>query len=237
MNKLWALFKKELQVYFVSPLAYAFLTAFFFLAGLFFYLGLTVTAQANLRVMSANLSVTLLFLLPLLTMRHFAQERRSGSFELLMTTPLPIWVMILGKWLSSMFLCVILLIVSLLFPILLAYYAQPDWGIIATTYLGLFFCCSAFVAAGMFASSLSDEPVASGLIGVLILLPFWLIGISAQFIESEWLRSLLVEFGFMTHLESFSKGLLDTSDCSWFIFFTFGFLFLTWRSIESQRWR
>ena len=237
MTKLWAIVKKELHVYFVSPLAYAFLTVFFFLAGLFFYLGLTVTAQANLRVMSANLSITLLFLLPLLTMRHFAQERQSGSFELLMTTPLPIWIMILGKWLSSMFLCVLLLLGSLLFPMLLAYYAQPDWGVIATTYVGLFFCCSAFVAAGMFSSSLSAEPVAGGLIGVLLLLPFWLIGVSAQMVEHDWLREFMVQLGFLTHLESFSKGLIDSSDCSWFILFTFGFLFLAWRSIESQRWR
>ena len=237
MTKLWAIVKKELQIYFVSPLAYAFLTVFFFLAGLFFYLGLTITAQANIRVMSSNLSISLLFLLPLLTMRHFAEERRSGSFELLMTTPLPLWIMIFGKWLSSMFLCLVLLLGTLFFPMLLSYYADPDWGIIATTYLGLFFCCSAFVAAGMFASSLSDEPVASGLIGVLILLPFWLLGISAEFIENGWFKDFLLELGFLSHLESFSKGLISSSDCTWFVLFTFGFLFLTWRSIESRRWR
>ena len=101
MKKMFAVLKKELNVYFVSPLAYAFLTVFYFLSGLFFYLGLTMTARADLRVMSINLSITLLFLLPLLTMRHFAQEKRSGSFELLMTAPLPLWSLIVGKWLSS----------------------------------------------------------------------------------------------------------------------------------------
>ena len=107
-------------------------------------MGLTLTARADLRVMSINLAITLLFLLPLLTMRHFAQEKRSGSFELLMTAPLPLWSLIVGKWLSSLFLCSVLLLGSLFFPLLLSYYADPDWGVIATTYLGLFFCCSAF---------------------------------------------------------------------------------------------
>ncbi|MEC7986398.1 MAG: ABC transporter permease subunit [Myxococcota bacterium] len=237
MKKMWAIFKKEMRVYFVSPLAYAFLTVFFFLAGLFFYLGLTTTAEPNLRVMSANLSISLLFLLPLLTMRHFAEERRSGSFELLMTAPIPLWSLILGKWLSSLALCVILLLGTLLFPIILEYFGNPDWGVIGSTYLGLFLCCAAFESAGLLSSSQSDEPVAGGLGGVLILFPFWLAGPSSEFVEQPLLKKILQEASFLTHLDAFSKGLIDSADCIWFVLFCFGFLFLTWRSIESRRWR
>ncbi|MEC8422343.1 MAG: ABC transporter, partial [Myxococcota bacterium] len=85
MRHAWAIFRKEIRIYFVSPLAYVFLGVFLFLSGLFFYLGVTMTGEASLRVMLGNLSVTLLFLLPLLTMRHFAEERRSGTYELMMT--------------------------------------------------------------------------------------------------------------------------------------------------------
>ena len=237
MRLVWCIVKKELQVYFVSPLAYAFLSVFYFLAGLFFYVGLTTTAQANLRIMSVNLSITLLFLLPLLTMRHFADERRTGSFELLMTAPIPIWVLIFAKWLSSLVLCVVLLVGSLFFPIMLSYYADPDWGVIATTYLGLFCCCSAFVAGGLFSSSLTSEPVASGLLGVFLLLPFWLIGVSSDFAHEPWLKNVLQELGFVHHLDPFLQGMVHSSDLVWFALFSFGFLFLTWRSIESQRWR
>ena len=237
MTLVWHILKKELQVYFVSPLAYAFLSVFYFLAGLFFYMGLTMTAQANLRVMSINLSVTLLLLLPLLTMRHFADERRSGSFELLMTAPIPIWVLVFSKWLASLLLCLVLLVGSLFFPLVLSYYADPDWGVIATTYMGLFCCCSAFVAGGLFSSSLTEEPVASGLLGVLMLLPFWLIGASSDLAHEPWLKNLMQELGFIYHLEPFLKGMVHTSDVVWFALFSLGFLFLTWRSIESQRWR
>ncbi len=237
MSVAWAIFKKEMRVYFVSPLAYVFLGVFLLLAGLFFYLGVSMTGEASLRVMLGNLSITLMFLLPLLTMRHFAEEQRAGTFELMMTAPVPLWALLAGKWLSSLALCAILLAGTVLFPFLLEYYGDPDWGVIATSYLGLLLCCGAFVAAGMFSSSLTDEAVAAGLGGVVILLPFWLAGSSAELVEIEWLRTLLRHLALSTHMESFVRGVVDTSDVVWFAMFTLLFLFFTWRSVESRRWR
>lgn len=232
----WSIFKKEMRVYFVSPLAYVFLGVFLFLAGLFFYMGITLTGEASLRVMLGNLSVTLLFLLPLLTMKHFAEERRSGTFELMMTAPVPLWALLAGKWAASVALCAILLGGTAIFPMVLAYYGDPDWGVVATSYLGLFLCCFAFVAAGLFSSSLTNEPVAAGLGGVLILLPFWISGAAADMVEAEWARNAMRELSFLTHIEPFTRGVVDTAHLAWFGLFTFGFLFLTWRSIESRRW-
>ena len=109
MSAAWSIFKKELRIYFASPLAYMFLGVFLFLAGLFFYLGVSMSGEASLRVMLGNLSVVLLFLLPMLTMRHFAEERRTGTFELLMTAPVPLWALLLGKWGASLALCALML--------------------------------------------------------------------------------------------------------------------------------
>ena len=237
MSIAWAIFRKEMRVYFVSPLAYVFLGVFLFLAGLFFYLGITMTGEASLRVMLGNLSVTLLFLLPLLTMKHFAEERRAGTFELMMTAPVPLWALLLGKWSASVALCVILLAFTGLFPLVLAFYGDPDWGVIATSYLGLMLLCFAFVAAGLFSSSLTHEPVAAGLGGVLILLPFWISGNAADLVEAEWARDAMRDLSFLTHIEPFTRGVVDSAHVAWFVLFTFAFLFLTWRSIESRRWR
>ena len=237
MRHAWAIFRKELRVYFVSPLAYVFLGAFLFLAGLFFYLGVTMTGEASLRVMLGNLSVTLLFLLPLLTMRHFAEERRSGTFELMMTAPVPLWSLLAGKWAASFTLCLLLLAGTGIFPLLLAYHGEPDWGVIATSYLGLMLLCGAFVSAGLFTSSLTDEPVAAGLGGVLVLLPFWLSGTAADLVSAEALREVLRQLSFLTHIEPFTRGVVDSAEVAWFALFTFAFLFLTWRSVESRRWR
>jgi ABC-2 type transport system permease protein len=237
MRHAWAIFRKELRIYFVSPLAYVFLGAFLFLAGLFFYLGVTMTGEASLRVMLGNLSVTLLFLLPLLTMRHFAEERRSGTFELMMTAPVPLWSLLAGKWAASFALCLLLLAGTGIFPLLLAYYGDPDWGVIATSYIGLMLLCGAFVSAGLFTSSLTDEPVAAGLGGVLVLLPFWLSGTAADLVSADALREVLRQLSFLTHIEPFTRGVVDSAEVAWFVLFTFAFLFLTWRSVESRRWR
>ena len=115
MAAMWAVYRKELRVYFVSPLAYAFLVVFLFLAGLFFYMGIAVTGEASLRVMMANLAVALIFLLPMLTMRHFAEEQKRGTFELLMTSPISLSALILGKWLASLTLCLVMLLGTVLF--------------------------------------------------------------------------------------------------------------------------
>ena len=104
------------------------LAAFLFLAGLFFYIGVENTGEASLRVMMGNLSIALMFLLPMLTMRHFAEEERNGTLELLMTAPVPLWAMLFGKWAASVALCGMLLLGTLLFPAILAYYGDPDWG-------------------------------------------------------------------------------------------------------------
>jgi ABC-2 type transport system permease protein len=237
MTAAWAIFKKELRIYMVSPLATVFLAAFLFLAGLFFYLGVSMTGEASLRVMMGNLSVALMFLLPMLTMRHFAEEQRAGTLELLMTAPIPLWALLLGKWAATVALCMLLLVGTLLFPGILAYYGDPDWGVIATSYLGLTLCCVAFVAAGMFASSLTEEPVTAGIVGVLVLTPFWLAGTAANMVESDGARAVLRELSLTNHVDGFSKGIVDTADVVWFLLLTFAYMFLTWRSVESRRWR
>jgi len=236
MSVVWAIYRKEMRSYFVSPLAYAFLVVALFLSGLFFYLGIEETGEASLRVMMGNLAVTLIFLLPILTMRHFAEEQKRGTFELLMTSPASMGSLIFGKWLASLSLCVVMLLGTLLFPMILAYYGNPDWGIVATTYLGLFLCCAAFCAAGLFASSLTDDSVAAGMSGVLILLPFWIVGNFDGLGEGFW-GSLFERIALLPHLRGFSKGILDTADLAWFAGFIAIFLFLTYRKLESRRWR
>lgn len=234
---LWAVFTKELRIYFVSPIAYVFLAVFLFLSGLFFYLGITLTGEASLRVMLGNLTITLLFVLPMLTMRHFAEEQRAGTFELLATAPVPLWALILGKWASSLALCCLMFLGTFIFPLVLAWYGDPDWGVIVTSYVALTLAAGAFCAAGLFSSSLTQDQVASGMAGILILLPFWLIGSASSLVEQESLRKVFDQISVLSHLHGFTKGVIDSADLSYFGAFTFIFLFLTYRTIESRRWR
>ena len=231
-----AVLRKEIRVLFLSPLAWVFLAAFLFLSGLFFYLGIVTTGEASLRAMIGNLGVTLLFCLPLVTMRQLAEESRAGTLELLLTAPIPLGSLILGKWLAAMTLCAALLLLTFPFPVVLALFGDPDPGGLFTSYVGLLCCCAAFTAAGLFASSLTRYQMVAGVVGVLILLPSWLAS-AARDLVPEPARPLLDRLSFVEHLRSFARGVLDTGDLAWFAGVTFLFLFLCWRSLESRRWR
>lgn len=231
-----AVLRNELRILFLTPLAWTFLAAFLFLGGGFFYLGILREGEASLRAMLANWGVALLFCMPLVTMRQLAEETRAGSLELLLTSPMPLGSLIAGKWLASVALSCVLLVLTMPYPVILSLYGDPDPGVLFTSYLGLAACCAAFAAAGLFASSLTREPMAAGVGGVVLLLPLWLVDGAKDVVAPDaarWLERVSV----VAHLRSFAVGVLDTGDLAWFSGFTFIFLFLTWRSLESRRWR
>jgi ABC-2 type transport system permease protein len=236
MSPVLTIVKKELAVYALTPLAYVLTGAYLFLAGLFFWLGISLTGEASLRVLVGNLAVVQLFVLPLLTMRAFAEERRQGTLELLLTCPVPVRAVVVGKWLAALLVSGLLLLGTGIFPVLLAIYGDPDWGVIATSYLGLAMASAAFSAAGLFASSLTDDQVAAGLLGVVMLLPLWLVARAADLVPAG-LAEVLRPLSLLGHLESFDRGVLDSVDVTYFVLLAAGFLFLAWRSVESRRWR
>jgi ABC-2 type transport system permease protein len=231
-----AIAKNELRTWFLTPAAWVFLTASLFLAGLFFTLAIGSTGEASLRGALPNLGVTLAFTLPLVTMRQLAHEARSGTLELLLTAPVPLGSLLLGKWAAAVALCAALLALTMPFPAVLAAYGDPDPGVLFACYLGLFLCCCAFSAVGLFASSLTSDPTVAGVLGVLLLLPSWLASAAADLVPASMVP-LLERFAFASHLKSFAVGVLDTGDIGWFLLVTAVFLTATWRSLESRRWR
>ena len=232
----WAILKKELRVFFLSPPAYAFLAVRLFLAGTFFYMGVALSGEASLRPMMANLGVALLFCLPMVTMRLLAGETRAGTLELLLTSPVPLGALILGKWMAAMTLCGVLLVATLPYPAILWVLGDPDGGVLFTNYVGLLACCSAFSAAGLFASSVTRDQMVAGVGGVVLVLPFWLVS-AIRDVLPEASRAMADRVSFLAHLKSFARGVLDLGDIAWFAGFTGLFLFLSWRAIESRRWR
>jgi ABC-2 type transport system permease protein len=232
----FAVLKNDLRVWFLSPAGWVFLTSFLLLAGLFFTISIATTGEASLRTALPNLGVTLVFTLPLVSMRQLADEARSGTLELLLTAPVPLGALIVGKWLATVSLCAVLLLLTFPFPVVLAVFGDPDPGVLFASYLGLFLCCGTFAAVGLFASSLTRDPMVAGVLGVLMLLPSWL-ATAARDLAPTALVPLLERLSFVEHLRSFAQGVLDTGDLAWFGLVTTAFLFLTWRSLESRRWR
>lgn len=232
----FAVLKNELRLLFATPTAYVFLAGGLFLGGLFFVLGLFETGEASLRGAMANLGVVLVFLVPVVTMRQFAEEARSGTLELLLTSPVPPSSLVLGKWLATTLLGAGLVLATAPWALALGVYGDPDPGALLTTWLGMTLCVGGFAAAGLFASVLTTEPLVAAIGGVLLLLPFWLASVAVEH-APEALRPLLYRISFVDHLRSFARGVLDTGDLAWFFAVTFVFLFLTWRALEARRWR
>jgi len=123
-----------------------------------------------------------------------------------------------------------------LYPILLFVFGDPDPGSILTSYLGLFLVCGGFAAAGLFTSTLARDQMVAGVAGIFVLLPFWMAGVAVDQLPA-FLEPVLTRMSLLDHLRSFAQGVIDTGDIAWFVAFTGVFLFLTWRAIESRRWR
>jgi len=253
--KIWAIFKKEMRLYFTSPVAWVVLTIFLLIAGYFFYSIFAFFTQASIqsamnpqmgrdlnvtdsvmRPLFSNISVILLLLMPLVTMRLFAEERRSGTIELLLTYPVRDGAVLAGKYLAALGLYAIMIGLTLLYPAIVVYFARLEWGPVFTGYLGLLLMGATFIAVGVFASSLTENQIVAAITTFGALLIFWILGWSADYAGGTAGR-VLQFLSILEHNDSFSKGVIDTKDVLYYLNFTVLALFLTLRSLEARRWK
>ena len=248
-------FKKEMQLFFGSPVAYVVFTFFLLISGWFFsqiflyYSDISMRSfmqpgmaqslnitESVMRPLFTNMSVVLLFFMPMLTMRLFAEEKKSGTMELLLTYPVRDGEVLAGKFLAAGALYVILLGLTLVYPGLIAYFTRVEWGPILTGYLGLVLMGGAFLAVGLLVSSLTENQIVAGFGTFGVLLLFWVIGWGAEFAGGT-LRTVLQYLSVTEHTDGFSRGLIDTKDLVYYGSAIVLALFLSLRSLESKRWR
>ena len=172
----------------------------------------------------------------LLTMRLISEERKLGTWELLLTAPVREYEIVLGKFFSILLVLVGMLILTLYFPLLLLIFGDPDTGPILTSYLGLFLLGSASVAIGIFASSLTPNQIVSAVVAGGILFGLWFLWMVGSLIP-EPLGEILSYFSLSEHFPGFVRGVVDTRDLVYYLSVTAVFLFLSVRSIETERWR
>ena len=250
-----AVFKKEMRLYFGSPVAYVVFTFFLFIAGWFFSQIFLFYSDASMRAfmqpqlaqnlsvtdnvmrpLFTNMSVVLLFFIPMLTMRLFAEEKKSGTMELLLTYPVRDGEVLFGKYLAALALLAILLALTLCYPAIVAAYARVEWGPVLTGYLGLLLTGATFLAVGVLVSSLTENQIVAGFGTFGILLGFWIVGWGAEWAGGN-LRAVLQYLSIPDHMDGFSRGLIDTKDVVYYVSAIALSLFLTLRSLESNRWR
>ncbi|MFO8081013.1 MAG: ABC transporter permease subunit [Armatimonadota bacterium] len=235
MRKVLAIAGRELRSYFVSPMAYVVLAFFLGICGLIF--ALTVTspqAQADMTGMFHTMVFVALMMTPVITMGLLSQEQATGSIELLMTNPVRDVEVVLGKYLGAVALFVLVLIGSLEFPLTMSAFGDPDWMAILAGYLGVLLVGLAFIAIGLFASSIVANQIAAAVLGYVILLFFWLIGwldMASEGVVGDIAKNISI----LENFQDFGKGIIDSRPIIFFISLTVFALFLSVRSLENKR--
>jgi ABC-2 type transport system permease protein len=245
----WALFRKELHAYFVSPLLYVLAAVFLSLNGFFFYtqmiyfvqygFGLNIVGNLWVAFLAGapySVSMVLLLVTPLLTMRLFAEEKRLGTFELLLTYPLRDGVIVAAKLAACTVVVAVLLAGTLLYPYVLQGANEISWKPMACGYLGLMLLGISFAACGMFVSSLTDSQVVAAVATLGILLLSWMLTWNEAATDVPVLRAL-APFAMFDHFERFARGVIDVGDLAYFVCFSTFFTFLTLRVLEARQWR
>lgn len=246
--------RKELHSYFRSPVAYGILGFFALITGYFFYAAVVYfleraiqsaqmgqSAPMNVdewvvRNVLSNIGVISLFLIPMITMRLFAEEKRSGTIELLVTSPLRDAEVIVGKWMGAMVLYAALLALSAVNMISLYAYGTPDWRPMAVGYVGLLLQGGALLAIGTFISSTTKNVIVAGVATFCVCLLLWVLDWVTAF-ETSMMSKVLGYISVISHFESFAKGVVDLKDVIYYISMIVLGLFLTARSMDSMRWR
>ena len=253
MRNIIAMADKELRSYFASPIAYIIIGLFSLLFGWFFYMYLTVFVRQSEQMMQfgggaaninqqmirgvlLNSAVIILFVMPMITMRTYSEEKRSGTIELLLTSPITDLQIILGKFAGALLLYVAMLLVTMLYMGILFVYGNPEWRPIAAGYLGLRLMGGCFISAGLFISSLTKNQIVAGTITFAVFLMLWIITWIGSF-SGPAVDKLTGYLSIIDHFDDFQKGVLDTTHLVYYVsFITFG-LFLTAKSVDSERWR
>jgi ABC-2 type transport system permease protein len=247
-----AIADRELRSYFSSPMAYIVIGFFLLPFGVFFFLYLQAFVKQSLqmaqyggamnvnqqvvRYVLQNASVIILFIMPMITMRTYSEEKRSGTIELLLTSPVSDLEIILGKFFGALGLYAAMLGVTLLYIGILFVYGNPEWRPIVAGYLGLLLMGGVFVSLGLLISSTTNNQIVAGVVTFVVFLLLWIVGWFADS-AGPTIGPITSYLSITEHFDDFSKGIIDTKHVIYYLsLITFG-LFLTAKSVDTERWR
>lgn len=254
MKGVLAIARRELSAYFATPLGWVCLGAWVLITGFFFGWSMDLYSAVSLQTASTpfgdpidvdaylvapffgNWAVVLIFLCPALTMRLFSEDRRSGAYALLAASPLTSSQIVLGKYLGALGFVVVALSCTLHYPVLLMRWANPDVGVLVTSYLAIFLLAASFLALGILASSMSGNPVVALLSSFAVLLVLWIMGIGEGALDAGW-RDWVSDVSMLPHAQSMMRGLVNTSDLVYFFSVIAVLLFATQQRVEQERWQ
>lgn len=235
--KILAIMKKELQSFFFSPIAYIIFASFMAIIGYLFWVIMVSSKVATVEPMLYNAAFILLLASPVLTMRLISEEKKSRTIELLLTSPISPYEIIVGKFLACFVLYLALIFLTLLFPaIMSSYSSELDMGPIYSGYIGIILLGAAYISIGLFASTLSENQIVAAMLSFGGLILFWIFGWAKYALENAF-GEILGSLSLFDRYAEFLRGIIDSGNVIFFIIFTFTWLFLATRVLESDRWR
>jgi len=246
MRKTWAIIRRELITYFSSPLAYVVMTAFLLMQGYIFYLIVSflnnpqTPAMTPLRLFFGGTIffwLFLLFVVPVITMRLIAEERRSGTIEVLMTSPVSEAQVVVGKFLAALMFYVVLWLPTILYVVVLKRNSEIDLGPVAAGYLGVLLLGFLFLSVGTLASTLSNNQLIAAIIAFAAMVALFSIGLVEQLMTDSFLKAALAHMNLWTQMDDFAKGIVDTRHVVYQLSVGVLFLFLATKSLEVKKWR
>ncbi len=231
-----AIYRREMYAFFTSGLAYVFLSVYFLFSGYFFYAGSLASATTDTSAMFGALFLVVLFLIPILTMRLLSEEKKNKTDQGLLTAPVGLWSIVLGKYLAAFTLFVIAESIVFIYAMFLSYFGTVTWSTLLGNYFAMLLLGAAFIAVGTFISSLTENQMASAVASFLALMLLYMIDSIGSNISVEFIQKLFTSLSFYSRYIEFTMGLFNLSSVVFYISAAFLFNFFTVRVLEKRRW-
>ncbi|HRU97258.1 ABC transporter permease subunit [Ruminococcus sp. XPD3002] len=231
-----AIYRREMHAFFISGVAYVFLTVFFLLSGIFFYNGVITSGTSDTSPMFGSMFMIVLFLIPILTMKLLSEEKKNRTDQGLLTAPVGLWSIVLGKYFAALTLFIIAESIVFVYAIILSYLGSVVWTTLLGNYFAMLFLGAAFIAVGLFISSLTENQMAAAIASMLALFMLYLIDNIAQTVSNEYISKAMLSLSFYTKFIEFTRGVFSLSSVLFFLSTAFLFNFLTVRVLDKRRW-
>lgn len=231
-----AIIKRELSSYFCSAIGYIILTIFYIFSGIYFFATCLASNNASLNYVFGNLLTVVVFLIPILTMRLISEDKKQKTDQALFTAPVTLTGIALGKYFSALIVYLMSISVTLIYAVIISFFTSPDWPVIFCNFIGIFLLGAAFIAIGMFLSSLTENQVVAAVACLGVAIFILITEPIADIISIDLISKGLKATSFTMHYNNFTLGILNIVDCLFFLSVSFIFVFLTVRVFQKKRW-
>lgn len=231
-----AIIKREISAYFLSAIGYIVLAAFYIFGGFYFYMSVLMSNTTDLSYTFSSLFVIMIFVIPILTMRLFSEEKKQKTDQALLTAPVSLTAIALGKYIAALIMYLFCILITLVYAVIISFFNSPNWTTVLGNFLGIFLLGAALIAIGMLLSSITENQIVAAIGGIVVGVLMLFMDSIAQAISVEFISNILKKISFMSYYNNFTLGVVSLKDIVFFLSVCVLFIFFTIRVFEKKRW-